>query len=83
VEIPFSAGSDPEVIGAGETIGHFRLHGVDNWFISYTQEEWDEMRSNEPEMIYAAALEMVDKVCSEKLPPEVYKKWRIEMFDNE
>lgn len=34
----------------------------------------------DPELTYEAALEMVDHVCVEKLPPDVYKKWKDIMF---
>lgn len=35
----------------------------------------------EPEMVYAEALEMVDLACVEKLPHDLYKKWKDIMYD--
>lgn len=42
----------------------------------------EEIKYNEnPEMTYAEALEMVDVACVEKLPHDLYKKWKDIMFD--
>ena len=48
VEIPFSKSdfNDPGEPNAGAK-GYFRIHDLPQWFLSYTQEEWDEMRKNE------------------------------------
>ena len=48
VEIPF-AKNDFDDIGepnAGAK-GYFRIHDLPQWFLSYTQEEWDKMRKDE------------------------------------
>jgi hypothetical protein len=76
VEVPFSAG--PEGIdGDGVATGYFRIHGLDNWFISYTQEDWDKMRAGEEQVAYSErrAVEEVNRFCEESLPPELFEKW--------
>lgn len=53
VEVPFDhAEGDTDAPGykphtSTERKGYFRIHGVDQWFLSYTQEEWDKMRAEE------------------------------------
>jgi hypothetical protein len=133
IEVPFEyAGTEAEEKDG--ITGHFRIHGLDNWFLTNTQEDWDTMqqrdkeeylvgelnkmceeslppelfekwvevhgmlhstrrglksiipntkKEDDPELTYAAALEMVAHVCSEKLPPDLYKKWHTEMFKPE
>jgi hypothetical protein len=46
IEIPFDHTDYDEEQEAGRT-GYFRIHGVDQYFISYTQEEWDKIRAEE------------------------------------
>lgn len=49
VDIPFNHNDfdgEPEK-GAPLKTGYFRLHGVRQWFLSYTQGEWDKMRAEE------------------------------------
>lgn len=47
--------------------------------IEYSSEVTE--KDTTPEMIYAEALEMVDAACVEKLPHDIYKKWKDIMFD--
>lgn len=44
VEVPFT--HDDEGRNPGST-GYFRIHGVDQYFLSYTQQEWDKMIAEE------------------------------------
>jgi hypothetical protein len=39
------------------------------------------IKDEDPEMVFAQALEMVDVVCVGKLPHDLYKKWKDIMFD--
>lgn len=43
IEVPFAhTQNDGEPVAARR--GYFRIHGVDQYFLSYTQEDWDKMR---------------------------------------
>ena len=44
VEIPFDHTDEKD--GKPST-GYFRIHGVDQYFLSYTQEDWDKMQQEE------------------------------------
>lgn len=35
--------------GDGQKEGHFRIHGVGEWFLSHTQEDWDKMNGKNPQ----------------------------------
>lgn len=48
--------------------------------ITKIRDEDEDFAVADPELTYEAALEMVDHVCVEKLPPDVYKKWKDIMF---
>jgi hypothetical protein len=51
IEIPFDRNeSDEEPDSEDQPAikkGFFRIHGVNQWFLSHTQEDWDKMRANE------------------------------------
>lgn len=40
-------------------------------------------KKEDPEMIYADALAMIDCACAEKLPERLYKQWKNIMFNSE
>ena len=42
VEIPYTTNEGDSEPEAGKR-GFFRIHGVDQWFLSHTQEDWDKM----------------------------------------
>lgn len=46
IEIPYNTNEGDFEPEAGKR-GHFRIHGVDQWFLSFTQEHWDKMREQE------------------------------------
>lgn len=51
IEVPFQHvdfDGEPDPNVAAKT-GKFRIHKVRQWFLSYTQEEWDRMKKEEAE----------------------------------
>jgi hypothetical protein len=44
VEIPFNNAGEEHEIGRK---GFFRLHGVNQYFLSHTQEDWDKMQKDD------------------------------------
>lgn len=44
VEIPFDTTGTEHEVGRK---GFFRLHGIDQYFLSHTQEDWDKMQAEE------------------------------------
>lgn len=47
VEVPYEEGDYEETRAAEGGIRFFRIHAIPQWFLSYTQEDWDKMQVEE------------------------------------
>lgn len=80
----------PMIVNAAENNAAIDTSGVSETWRSIVECEWNRIRPKgekrdepivDPGLTMAAALEMVDHACVEKLPPGVYKIWKDNMFD--
>lgn len=71
--------------GTKEDPEYTRFYHVESRFVTerIDAEEMPSVGTDNLELTYAAALDIVNAVCEEKLPGELYKKWRKHMYDGQ